>query len=103
MTYTGPLDLLGSHARFDAVFGNDQAVIRLTNRSKKQRATEDIYIISVHKSTPFVISVGFICLCDSIQLKYVSTEVYDSQKIVADISLALSKLTMNYTVSVKGV
>ena len=42
MTYTGPLDLLGSHAKFDAILGNDPAMIRLTNRSKEQGATEHI-------------------------------------------------------------
>ena len=36
--------------------------------------------------------------CDSVQLKYVGTDVYDSQKMLADISLALSKLKMAYSV-----
>ena len=36
--------------------------------------------------------------CYSIQLQYFGTDTYDSQKILANISLTLSKLKMVYTV-----
>jgi len=32
--------------------------------------------------------------CDSVQLQYVGTDTYDSQKMLADISLALTPLKM---------
>ena len=41
--------------------------------------------------------------CHSVQLKYVGTDVYDFQKILADISLALSKLNMVYSVRGKEI
>ena len=41
--------------------------------------------------------------CDSVQLKCVGTDVYDSQKMLADISLALSKLKMVYSVRRKNI
>ena len=58
-TYTGPLHFLDSRASFDAIFGNDPAMLRLTNRSKGNMLPR-IRIISIQKSTPFIISVGFI-------------------------------------------
>ena len=41
MTYTGPIDFLDFQASFDDIFGNDPAMLRHTNRSKGQYATED--------------------------------------------------------------
>ena len=41
--------------------------------------------------------------CGSIQLKYVGTDVYDFQKMRADIYLAISKLKMIYTVCGKNI
>ena len=41
--------------------------------------------------------------CDYIQLQYIGMDTYDSQKILADISLAFSKLKMAYTVREKQV
>ena len=41
MTHTGPLDFLDYQTSFDASLGNDLAMLRLTNYSKGQYATED--------------------------------------------------------------
>ena len=39
--------------------------------------------------------------CDSVQLKYISTDIYDSQEMLADISLANLKLKIVSTVRSK--
>ena len=76
-TYTGPLHFLDSHASFDAIFGNDPVMLRLTNRSKGKFTTEvtDYIRSKVHA---FCNLCRLHIFCDSVQLKYVGTEVYDS-------------------------
>ena len=69
-------------------------MLRLTFRNRGKRTGEDTEYLRLK-----VIVFSNLCLlyilCDSVQLKYVGTEDYDSQKMLADISLALSKLKMN--------
>ena len=90
MTYIGPLDFLDSQTSFDAVFGDDRTMLRLTSRNRGQCASEDTEYLPSK-----VIAFSNLCqlhtICDSVQLKYVGTEDYDSQKMLTDISLALSK------------
>ena len=95
MTYIRPLDFLDSQSSFDAVFGDDLTMLRLTSRNKGQYASEDAeYLRS--KVIAFSNLSRLHIFCDSIQLEYIGTEDYDSQKMLADISLALSKLKTNY-------
>ena len=77
-------------------------MLRLTSRSKRQYATEDTeYLRS--KVDAFCNLFRLHIFCYSVQLKYVNTEIYDSQKMLADSSFALSKFTMNYTVRSKRI
>ena len=95
MTYIGPLDFLDFQSSFDTGFGDDPTMLRLNSRNRGQYTGEDTEYFRSK-----VIAFSNICrlnlLCDSVQLEYIGTEDYDSQNIFADISLALSKLKMNY-------
>ena len=77
-------------------------MLRLTSSNKGQCTSEDTEYIFLK----FFILCTFYRLnmfCDYIQLQYIGTDTYDSQKILADISLAFSKLKMAYTVREKQV
>ena len=97
MTYTGSLLFLDSQDLFDDIFGPDLTMLNLTPRKRGQCANENTdYLFSkVNEFCKLCRLHGF---CDSTQLKYVGTDVYHSQKILANISLALSKIEMIYTV-----
>ena len=79
MTYTGSLLFLDSQDVFDDIFGSDLIMLNLIPRKRGQCANEntDCLLLKVNE---------FCNLCrlhifyDSIQLKYVGTDVYDSQK-----------------------
>ena len=58
--------------------------------------------MSIRKFLHYVASVVFITFRDSVQLKYVGMDVYDSHNILMDISLALSKLKIVSTVRSKN-
>ena len=97
MTITGSLTFLDAQDSFDIIFGDDPTMLNFTPRKKGQCATENTeYLIS--KVNEFCNLCRLHIFCDSLQLKYVETDVYDSQKMLADISLALSKLKMIYSV-----
>ena len=95
MTYTGPLDFLDSQSSFDTVFGDDPTMLRLASRNKGVCASKDTEYLRL-KVIAFSNLIRLHIFCDSIQLRYVGTENYDSQKMLADISLTLSKLKMTY-------
>ena len=95
MKYTGPLDFLDSQSSFDAFFGTNPSMLRLTSCNKGVCASEDTEYLRL-KVIAFSNLVWLHIFCDSVQLKYVGTEDYDSQKMLADISLALLKLKMTY-------
>ena len=97
MTYTGSLDFLGSQDIFDIVFGDDPCMLTLIPRKKGQCATENTDYL-IQKRNEFCNLCRLHIFCDSVQLKYIGTDVYDSQKMLADISLALSKLRIVYSV-----
>ena len=102
MTYTCSLLFLDSHDVFDDIFGHDLTMLNLIPHKRGQCATENTdYLLS--KVTEFCNLCRLHIFCDSIQLKYIGTDVYDSQKMLADISLALSKLKMVYTVRGKKI
>jgi len=66
-------------------------MIHLTPRKKDQCATKDTeYLHS--KVFEFCNLFRLHIFCDSVQLKHVGMDVYDSQKILAGISFTLSKL-----------
>ena len=96
MTFTGSLNLLDSQDIFDIIFGDDTTILTLTPNKKGQCATENTNYL-VKKLNNFCNLCRLQIFCDSIRLKYVGTDVYDSQKMHTDISLALSKLKMVYS------
>jgi len=92
MTYTGPLNLLDSQDSFDLIFGSNPTMLRLTSGKNRQCASDTVYLATeLHEFCNFCQLHIF---CDSVQLQYVGTETYDSQKMLADICLALSSLKM---------
>ena len=95
MTYTGLFDFLDSQSSFDTVFRDDPTILRLTSCNKGVYVSEDTEYLRL-KVITFSNLVRLHIFSDSVQLKYVGTENYDSQKMLADISLALSKLKMTY-------
>ena len=97
MTYTGSLDFLDSQDIFDVVFGNDPSMLTLIPRKKGQCATKNTDYL-IQERNEFCNLCRLHIFCDSVQLKYVGTDIYDSQKMLADISLAVSKLRMFYSV-----
>ena len=70
-------------------------MLRLTSRNKGVCASENDDYLRL-KVIGFSNLVRLHIFCDSVPLKYVGTEDYDWQKILVDISLALSKLKMTY-------
>ena len=102
MTYTGSLLFLDSQDVFDDIFGSDLTMLNLIPHKRGQCAnTNTDYLLS--KVNTFYNLCRLNIFCDSIQLKYVGTDVYDSQKMLADIYLALSALKMVYTVRCKKI
>ena len=97
MTYTGSLLFLDLQEVFGDIFGHDLTMLNLIPRKRGQCANKNTYYL-LSKVNEFCNLCRLHIFCDSIQLKYVGTDVYDSQKMLADISLALSKLNMVYTV-----
>ena len=97
MTFTDSLVLLDSQYIFDIVYGDDPTMLTLISRKKVQCATENMdYLITKLNESCNLCRLHI--FCDSVQLEYVGTDVYDSQKMLANISLALSKLKMVYSV-----
>ena len=77
-------------------------MLNIIPRKKEQYAIENTeYLIS--KVNEFCNLCRLHIFCDSVQLKCVGTDVYDSQKMLADISLALSRLKMVYSVRRKNI
>ena len=96
MTSTGSLNFFNSQYSFDIIFDDDPAMLILILRKKGQCATENtVYLIS--KVNEFCNLCRLHVFCDSAQLKYVGTDVYDSQKMLANISPAPSKIKMVYS------
>ena len=84
MTYTGSLLFFDSQDVFDDIFGSDLTMLNLIPRKRGQCANENTdYLLS--KVNDFCDLCCLHIFCDSIQLKYVRTDVYDSQKMLADI------------------
>ena len=93
MTYTGPFDFLDSQASLDLIFGPNPTMFRLAPGKNKQCASEDTEYLET-KLLKFCNFCSLHIFCDSVQLQYVGTESYDSQKMLADIFLALTSLKM---------
>ena len=70
-------------------------MIHIISRNQRKCATEDTKYFASK-----VLDFGNLCswyiFCDSVQIKYVGTASYDSQKMLADIYLSLSNLKMVY-------
>ena len=65
---------------FDIFFRDDPCMLTLIPRKKGQCATENTdYLIQKRKE--FCNLYRLHIFCDSVQLKYVGTDVYDSQRI----------------------
>ena len=95
MTFTGPLNCLETQSSFDHILGLNSIMIRSILHNKRQYATEDTeYLAS--KVFTFCNFYRLHVFFDSFQLKYVCTTSYDSQKMLADISLALFNLKIVY-------
>ena len=95
MTFTGPLICLDPKSSFDHILGLNLIVIQIIPHSKQQCATNDInYLAS--KIPAFCNLCRLHIFFISVQLKYAGTTSYDSYKMLADISLALSNLKMVY-------
>jgi len=97
MTFTGSLDFLNSQDIFDIIFGDEPTMLALTPHKKDQCATENTHYL-IKTLNEFCNLCHLHIFCDSVHLKYVGKDVYDSQKMLADISLALSKPKMVYSV-----
>ena len=102
MTYTSSLDFIDSQDIFDVAFGYDPCMLTPLPRKKGQCATENTDYL-IQKRDEFCNLCRLHIFCNSVQLKYVGTDVYDSQKMLADVSLALSKLKMVYSVRGKRI
>ena len=84
MIYTGSLLFLDSQDVFDDIFGSDLTMLNLIPHKRGQCAnTNTDYLLS--KVNTFYNLCRLNIFCDSVQLKYVGTDVYDSQKMLADI------------------
>ena len=68
-------------------------MIRLVPGKNKQYVSEDTEYLAL-KLLEFCNSCQLHIFCDSVKLRYVGTELYDSQKLRSDISLALTSLKM---------
>ena len=86
-------------------FGVDPSMFCITSRNKGYCATVDTeYLVS--KVFTFCDLCCLQFFCDSVQLKFVGcvcVYIYDSQKILSDVSLALSKLKRVYIVRGKKI
>ena len=79
MTFTDSLDFLDSQYTFDIVFGDDPTMLTLTPRKKGQCTTENMDDF-ITKLNEFCNLCRLHIFCDSVQLKYVGTDVYNAQK-----------------------
>ena len=91
MTYTGPFDSLNSQASFDLIAGPNPTMPRLVPGKNKQSASEDTEYLAT-KLLEFCNFYQLHIFCDSVQLQYIGTDSYDSQTMLADISLTLTSL-----------
>ena len=91
MTITGSLSFLDAQDSFDIIFGDDPTMLNLIPCKKGQRDTENTEYLN-SKVNEICSLCRLHMFCDSVQLKYVETNVYDSKKMVAGISLTFSKL-----------
>jgi len=89
----GPLDFLDSQSSFDLIFGLRLSMLRIFKRGKKSCATKDTHYLAA-RLRKFIQSCQLHIFCDAVQLQYVGTNSYESHKMFADISLALSSLKM---------
>ena len=89
----GPLDVLESQSSFFLIFGLHPTMLRISKRGKKSCATEDTdYLVAGLRTS--IQSCQLHIFCDTVQLQYIGIKSYDSDKILADIFLALSSLMM---------
>ena len=96
MTYTSPLHVLDTQSSFDLVFGSNPTMLHLFSKKHKQCTTEDTeYLTS--KLLNFCNSCQLHIFCDLVQFQYVGTASYDSQTILAYISITLNSITMVLT------
>ena len=79
MTFTDSLDFLDSQDIFDIIFGDDPTMLTLTLRKKGKCATDNTNYL-IKKLDEFCNFCPLHIFCDSVQLKYVGTDVYDIQK-----------------------
>ena len=91
MTYTGPLDFVDSQPRFDLYFEPNPTMLRLSFGKNNQCATEDTEYLA-YKLLSFCNSCQLHLFCDLVQFQYARTISYDSQKMIADISITLNSL-----------
>ena len=94
-TFTGPLIVLDTQSSFDNIFGLNPIMNQKIPRRKRQCTTEETEYLS-SKVLFFGILYRLHIFYNYIQLKYVGIIYYNSQKMLADFSLALSNLKMVY-------
>ena len=92
-TFMRPFDFLDSQSSFNLIFCLRPTMLRISKRGKKNCATEDTKYLAA-RLRKFIQSCQLHIFCDAVQLQYVGTNSYESHKMFADISLALSSLKM---------
>jgi len=93
--YTGSIIVLDEQPSVYLIFGTTLTIICPTQRVNKYYATEGTEYFKA-KVIAFYRQCQLHIFCNFIQLKYVGTSTYDSQKILADISIPLSSIKVKY-------
>ena len=94
-SYTGSIIGLDEQPSVYLIFGTTLTIICPTQRVNKYYATEDTEYLKA-KVIAFYRQCQLHIFCNLIQLKYIGTSTYDSQKILADISIPLSNIKVEY-------
>ena len=92
-TFTRSLDFLDSQSTFHLIFSYNPTMFRLSRRGNNCYTTED----TEHLSTKLLVFCYFCQLyifCEVAHLQYVGMAFYDSNKMLADIFLALFSFMM---------
>ena len=95
IAFTAPLNFLNRQSSFNHTFGLDPIMIQIIKHSKRHCTTEETYYFA-SKDLAFCNIYRLRIFCNYVQLKFVGTTSYYSQKMLTDISFALSNLQMVY-------
>ena len=92
-TFMRPFDFLDSQSSSNLIFGLRPTMLRISKRGKKNCATEDTKYLAA-RLRKFIQSCQLHIFCDVVQLQYIGTKSYDSNKMLVDIYFALSSFKM---------